>query len=247
MNTYTSKFYSSRHETTLYTADTILSLLLKHLPAISSAVDIGCGVGTWLSVLKEKGVNDIQGVDGNWVDPDLFEIPKDSFQQIDLNNGLQLTGSYDLAICLEVAEHLPHEKAQDFIQSLTGLSDFVLFSAAIPFQGGNNHVNEQWHDYWVDLFSACHYERYDFIRAKIWNDDRIPFWYRQNIMLFVKNDRKSDIRIESAGSNGDAFPLCVVHPELYSAVVDMIPPPKYGFKDFKQSVKNHLKLILGRA
>jgi hypothetical protein len=60
--------------------------------------------------------------------------------------------TFDLAICLEVAEHLPPEAAEGFIDSLTRLAPVVLFSAAITFQVGNQHLNGQWPDYWATLF-----------------------------------------------------------------------------------------------
>ena len=193
---------------------------------------MGCGVGTWLSVLKEKGVKDIKGVDGNWVDPNLFEIPEDSFKQIDLNSGLDLSGTYDLAICLEVAEHLPHERAQDFIRSLTGLSHFVRFSAAIPFQGGSNHVNEQWPDYWAAIFDSRGYEVVDCIRSSIWTDEKIPTWYRQNTFLYVRRERLDDVSVENGGL---PFPmLSVVNPDSF---VNKVSTVKVSWRTFRKALK----------
>ncbi|MSS76123.1 MAG: methyltransferase domain-containing protein, partial [Methyloglobulus sp.] len=83
-------FYQSRHQQTQYAANTILTLALAALPKTKSAVDFGCGVGTWLTVLKEKGVEDIQGFDGSWVEQSLLEIPKQNFRQVNLEDKINL-------------------------------------------------------------------------------------------------------------------------------------------------------------
>jgi 23S rRNA U2552 (ribose-2'-O)-methylase RlmE/FtsJ len=64
---YSKEFYKNQYEATLYAAETILSIVQRVIPEIKSAVDLGCGVGTWLHVLEQRGVTDICGVDGNWV------------------------------------------------------------------------------------------------------------------------------------------------------------------------------------
>src|SRR5699024_10679550 len=115
------------------------------IPTVHSAVDVGCGVGTWLSVLAAWGVKDIQGYDGDWIDTALLEIPAAHFSSRNLTEALAPPAArFDLAMSLEVAEHLPASAARTFVKSLTAQSDFVLFSAAVPHQGGRHHVNEQW-------------------------------------------------------------------------------------------------------
>src|SRR5208283_2885437 len=94
-----------------------------------------------------------------------------------------------LAMSLEVAEHLPPQSAKGFVDCLTRLAPVVLFSAAIPFQGENHHVNKQWPDYWVALFKADDYLPIDCIRGKIWGNDRVDYWYAQNMILFVNAAR----------------------------------------------------------
>jgi len=79
---YGSNFYKKRHQNTLYSANAILSLALDVIPKVQSAVDFGCGVGTWLSVLKEKGVAEIQGLDGPWVEKRFLEIPEKYFLRV---------------------------------------------------------------------------------------------------------------------------------------------------------------------
>ncbi len=234
-------FYADRHSRTIYSAEKILSLLLEILPQIKSAVDIGCGVGTWLSVLKNKGINEIIGCDGSWVDPDYLEIPKSNFMILDLRKPIQINNRFDLAVSLEVAEHIPQHDAETFIKSLVSLSDIVLFSAAIPYQRGVDHVNEQWPDYWANIFLKYDYLCFDPFRMAIWNDDNIPYWYRQNILLFVKKDTVKDLKLDQKIENKYCeFPNRLVHADLY---IQRASPPStiYSLILFLGSIKRFFK------
>lgn len=241
---YSKEFYVNRHDQTVHSANTILSILLELIPAVHSAVDIGCGVGSWLAVLQEKGVKDIQGLDGSWVDQDLLEIPRTCFKQVDLSKSvIKLPQRYDLAICLEVAEHLPSDRAKELVSSLTALSDYVLFSAAIPFQGGVDHVNEQWQHYWVELFRSKEYTVHDFIRPMIWNDNQIPVWYRQNILLFSQQQKSINFPRDFVGFDTWPMPLNLVHPDLYRSKAN--PGVKRSFRIFCRSLKNYISKKFG--
>ena len=218
MKRYSRDFYDTRHQRTVYSANTILSIIFSRIPEIDSAVDIGCGVGTWLSVLREKGVKDILGIDGEWMDKDLLVIPGDCFQAVDLSQTIvPAARKFDLAISLEVAEHLPADRSQGFVAMLTEFADCVLFSAAVPNQGGLNHINEQWPSYWVDLFRKRSYAVCDLIRPRIWHNKGIPFWYRQNVLLFMKQAQRDETLGESSLLGADPRIMDVVHPDSNSA------------------------------
>jgi SAM-dependent methyltransferase len=208
---YNQAFYQDRNASTQHAAERILDAVFAILPEILSAADIGCGVGTWLSILRKRGVKNIRGFDGSWVSKDLLEIPNDLFTEYDLTTPIKIGERYDLAISLEVAEHLPEQSADTFIDSLTGLSDFVLFSAAIPHQGGVNHVNEQWQSYWAAKFAERGYLAIDAIRPKVWSDQKISIPYRQNAILYVKDNRIGELSAQPS----DIGSLSAAHPELY--------------------------------
>ena len=183
-------FYTDRDRITRQSAQIVMSHLLPNL-YVKSAIDIGCGVGTWLSVLNDDyGVSDLKGLDGEWVDPALLKISTEQFTTVNLADGSslisQLSRRWDLAISLEVAEHLPPECAYDFVRSLTVSAPLVLFSAAIPTQGGHGHLNEQWPEYWAELFSRLGYICCDGIRPSVWWDDCVLQQYRQNTLLFAE-------------------------------------------------------------
>jgi len=192
----------------------IFSLVLEILPKINSAVDFGCGLGYWLSVLKEFGVNDIKGYDGHWTDKESLEIPKECFEAINLENIIAVEKRYDLAISIEVAEHLPEKSAEAFIQMLTKSSDIILFSAAIPYQGGTNHINLQWQDYWHKLFHSFGYMGID-IRKLLWNDTKVKTWYKQNMILYVQKNKIEQINVSKYHCGITDQCLNIVHPETY--------------------------------
>lgn len=179
----------------------------------NSILDIGCGIGTWLSVAKDLGISDVLGVDGDYVNSDLLikYIKKDEFHSHDLRQPLDLGRKFDLCLCLEVAEHLPQEAAEVLVQTLVCHADYILFSAAIPGQGGQNHLNEQWPEYWEKLFNRYDFVFFDILRPLIWNECDVDFWYKQNLFLIVT--KQNDLF--KADRNNV---LSLIHPELFSAV-----------------------------
>jgi len=241
MNAYQDDFYRDRHKNTVYSAQTILSIILDTIPTVRSAIDVGCGVGTWLSVLKDVGVEEVQGIDGSWVNKDFLQIPVENFMSQDLIQSINLDRKFDLAISLEVAEHLPEVNAHNFVTSLTKLADFVLFSAAIPYQGGQNHVNERWLEYWNDLFHQCGYIGLDIVRRKIWNDNMIPVWYRQNIILFALEKRIPALKLQY--EIAELTPVSIVHPEIYSIYTSQVSFLEQYINPIN-SVKNSCNLFI---
>jgi len=185
-----------------------------------TVIDVGCGVGTWLSVFRDKGV-EILGMDGNYVDPNLLLIDRENFVPTDLQYSIMLDKKFDLAITLEVAEHLTADRAAAFVEDLTKLSNVVVFSAAIPAQGGVNHVNERWLSYWVNLFTVNGYIAVDFVRPQIWQNNEVEFWYRQNMLLFCKKESILDyqklIKYYKPIRNYQYWDI--IHPEMYTCQV----------------------------
>jgi SAM-dependent methyltransferase len=182
---YGPDFYDSQVDGARRSAKTVVPIVYN-LIRPKSVVDVGCGRGTWLRVFKEYGVNRILGIDGDYIDRDSLEIPADCFRAADLNRPLAVDQKFDLAVCLEVAEHIPPAAGVGLVKCLTQLAPVVLFSAAVPLQGGTHHVNEQWPDYWAAAFLDYTYKRIDAIRKLIWKNHEVDWWYRQNVFLFVR-------------------------------------------------------------
>ena len=231
---YTGGFHNTRHQETNYAAEKILRIILDSYPTISSAIDVGCGVGTFLLFLEREGISDVLGLDGNWVSQDLLVLPFSKFRAVDLIEFPEIDRVFDLAICLEVAEHLPPQNARKFIEKLCNLSDVILFSAAVPGQGGVSHLNEAWQSYWAKLFSELSYFPIDIIRPKIWNDSAIPWWYRQNTFVYMKRSIITD-------QYCDPFPMDIIHPELFLLRSQNEEKSPDGFDRIKRVVKRIVK------
>jgi hypothetical protein len=178
-------------------------------------LDVGCGIGTWLRVFEEHGVADYLGIDGDYVDKSLLKIPLTKFHPCDLQSMWSINRKFDLVISLEVAEHLNIDCAHQFIESLTNHSNLILFSAAIPGQQGQNHVNEQWLSYWVEIFKKHNYICLDLLRSRIWDNNAVEVWYKQNMVLFCAKDHPA---LETLKQQSSCF-VDIVHPDLFSSQV----------------------------
>lgn len=215
MRTYSTAFYEALQQSSITSAREIVPLVLSLVQA-RRVVDVGCGTGEWLLAFMECGVEEILGIDGAWVDPLRLKILPARFRQHDLRLPLRLAERFDLVISLETAEHLPEAVAGIFIESLTKLGPVVLFSGAIPFQGGTGHVNEQWPDYWSTHFHKHGYVAIDCLRKQIWNNQNVACWYAQNLLLFVEQDYlKTCHSLQPYCHNLSDAPLALVHPRVY--------------------------------
>lgn len=208
---YPSKFYSLRDRQTRYTCSAVYPILFKHLRAsdITSVVDIGCGTATWLSAIREFNPScSLHGFEGPW-------LPRKNQEQI-LEAGIKLTisnfsdsslypsiVSADLCICLEVLEHIPIDLHPAFIERFLSGSSNILFSCAPPYQGGSGHVGERSLSNLLPIFRDLGYSVCDLFRDKIWTDNQIPFWYRQNLVLFSR-----------VIPDYLPLPLDIIHPDL---------------------------------
>jgi len=180
-----------------------------------SVVDVGCGRGVWLAAWERAGAERLLGLDGRWIRPADLLVPPAWFRESDLTRPPALGERFDLAACLEVAEHLPESAADGLVDLLTGAAPVVLFSAAVPFQGGTDHVNEQWPDYWIARFAARGYVAVDVLRMALWDRADVAFYYRQNLVLLVDRERLAGFPAlaEAHARTGGGFPA-LVHPAL---------------------------------
>lgn len=182
-----------------HSAEAIVAHVARVL-SVRSVADFGCALGTWLSVWHDRGVDDIVGVDGEYLRGKPLEVDLSCIRFRDLTQPIDLGRKFDLVESLEVAEHLPAEAAPSFVATLARHGDIILFSAAPPGQGGEYHVNEQAFEYWRDLFATHGYRMFDWIRPKIVADESIRFWYRYNLFLFVHERALAMLPREIAGN-----------------------------------------------
>lgn len=185
---YDSGFYDKQKDGSYQSAKIILGILFKAIK-VRSIVDVGCGVGTWLRAAKELGCKECLGIEGDWVANKVIIKNGIIIKTQDLENKLQIKKKYDLAISMEVAEHLTPKRADSFVRDLCRCSDIVLFSAAVPGQMGVNHLNEKPISFWAKLFLKQNFIPVDLIRPLIYGTLNIKIWYRRNSILYISTRR----------------------------------------------------------
>jgi hypothetical protein len=204
---YNRAFYQG-HQDGVYQSASIIVPLLLSLFRFDSVVDVGCGIGTWAGCFIENGVPDVIGMDGDYVERSMLCIPQERFFAHDLRMPLQFNRRSQLAVCLEVGEHLPETRSRGLVHDLVSLAPCVLFSAALPGQGGTDHINEQYLSKWASLFATHDFVALDLIRHQIWNMAEVNWWYRQNIVLFAHRMHPLVER------HAPASVLDYIHPEM---------------------------------
>lgn len=192
---YPATYYNEIKDTT--SAKEVFDVLETWID-FKSVVDVGCGSMGWCTDRHEY-----TGLDFNLAD---CRIPRSckGFANVDIRKPLPALGKYDLALCLEVAEHVDELYVDTVVSNLATLSDQILFSAAIPGQDGENHINCQWQSYWAKKFE--YYGFYPFfqdIRTPLWNNPNVAPWYRQNMVLYTNSQPTREYELDK------------IHPEMY--------------------------------
>lgn len=227
MHTYDTLFFNYIQAGSSRSARTVLPLVLAGM-SVRSVLDVGCGAGAWLHEYAALGVHDALGVDGEYVRPEQLLIPGERFLAHNLAQTFDLGRRFDLVQCLEVAEHLPAAHAGTLVDNLTRHGDCILFSAAVPGQGGEYHVNEQPHEYWRDLFAARGYRLFDWLRPQLRERREVEPWYRYNLLLFIQDRHIPRLPPAIAATRiADAAPVPDLAPlsgRLRRAIMRRLPP-----------------------
>lgn len=214
---YDALFYRYQREGSLRSADVVLPLVFGVLP-VGSVLDIGCGAGAWLSVAHGVGTVDVWGVDGDYVDRSLLLINPARFIPRDISQSFDNARGYDLVMCLEVAEHVPNACSVTLVDNIVRHAKMVLFSAAVPGQGGEDHINEQPYEFWRDLFAARGYRLFDCVRPGVSGNPAVEPWYRYNLLLFVQDDLVRSLPAAVAATRvADRQPVRDFSPPAYRA------------------------------
>ena len=213
---YSESFYAELDGGARLAAGLVTPILLELTP-VTSVLDVGCGVGSWLAVMSDSGVTDVTGIDGDLVPEELLQVPGRCVHRQDLSAPFDLGRRFDLVVSTEVAEHLPPPCADTFVRSIAAHTDLVAFSAAVPGQGGTGHVNEQWPSYWASLFEAQGFTTLDIIRPRIWDQSGDVFIIAQNLLVYARGDALQSL---SGVERSAPWPIDLVHPRMVGATAD---------------------------
>lgn len=243
---YDQEFYNSQRTNSSQSAIETVPIIVDLIKP-ASVLDVGCGIGTWSSVFQNNGV-EAYGVDGDYVDRKMLLISRAQFSSCDLSAKIEIPEQwpqkFDIAMSLEVAEHLPESSADMFVRSLVSFSDIVLFAAAIPFQGGTNHINEQWQTYWSRKFGDLGYVPVDVVRPSIWGNPNVAYVYSENTILYIKKEKLSEFpQLQTYVRDPDSAMLAVVHPQKWEKTAN---PDKQSPKKLAASLFRAIKSKLLR-
>lgn len=207
-----------------------------------SAVDLGGGSGAWCSVMRELGVERVTCIDDPRIPADQLLVRPAEFVACDLAASVPAPVPCDLALSMEVAEHLPESRAAAVVDFLTASAGLVLFSSAIAGQPHGLHINPQPPTYWRDLFAQRGFARYDVVRPIILGDSEISYWYRQNLFLFADHAHAGPLRKASTAfpSIPDEFEL--VHSRVLETYRKPPAPPK--LRDLVTAIPSALRRSL---
>ncbi|MGH7931555.1 MAG: class I SAM-dependent methyltransferase [Candidatus Binataceae bacterium] len=242
-NVYDERFFAIQVADSLRSARAIARIACQ-LFEPTSVVDVGCGQGAWLAAFAELGLTQLRGIDGDYVNGDKLLFDRADFTAADLRGTFEIPGRYDLAICVEVAEHLPGSCSRQLVHAVTQASPVVLFSAAVPGQGGSGHINEQWPSYWRSLFAAEGFRMFDPIRPRIREENAICWWYRQNLVVFASREaisRHSRLGEEVAGDDIEWVHISLVRRKhnLRSSLL-RVPGAMWAWSRIKPWVRSHM-------
>jgi hypothetical protein len=187
---YDKFFYRNQVENS-YSSAEIFAKFIATIFKPKSVVDVGCGKGVWLKAFDEQFQCDTVGVEGKWLKREELVYKPSIFLNKDLNAKLKIDGKFDLLLSMEVAEHLNPDMSKCFINELCSLSDFIIFSAAVPYQGGIYHTNEDSPSSWAIKFQDNGFICYDIFRERFAANRDVALWYRQNASLYVREGSKS--------------------------------------------------------
>jgi SAM-dependent methyltransferase len=248
---YSDGFYDTQEIRSRDSAAAMVPKIVELLQP-KSVLDIGCGVGPWLGEFVKAGVTDCYGVDGPWVDPNRFALEPARLIKFDFANETppfrpKLPQSrYDIVITLEFLEHVHGDVATDLVAFIASLSEVIVMSAALPGQGGTHHVNEQWIDYWANMFRPHGYQPFDFLRPLFWDDARVEPWYRQNVVALFRGPVPDKV-VETAERAALArlrSPSRLVHPEIFALAGRSDPwslPRELAKRVIGPQLRHHLK------
>ncbi len=247
MYQYDEEFYQYINRGAFNSANRVLPALIAVLPdPVQSVLDVGCGAGAWLNVWKTHGA-EVVGLDGDYVNGEQLMVDREEFVVADLSKGFNLDRRFTIVQSLEVAEHLPEITAKKFVESLCHHSDMILFSAAPPGQGGENHINEQPYEYWRELFLERGYDMYDPVRPAVLSDSDVKPWYRYNTFLYVAENCKPKLRDAlSVYRVAGGEPVRDLSPRMYQLRKRLICMLPSGMSTYLATLKKSLFLLAAK-
>jgi len=186
---YTEDYFSSSLDPMWLMDIELISETIYRTLNPKSVIDVGCGVGAYLYYLNKHGV-EIEGIEGSNAAFKALMAPQNVVRKLDLRliSSYKPKRKYDLAMCIEVLEHINPKHADMVLDFLCEASDTILISAASPGQGGRYHMNEQTSEYWISKMKKRGYNldlsTTSEIKKEIAGKIKVVTWIPKNLLIF---------------------------------------------------------------
>ncbi|RJF78767.1 methyltransferase domain-containing protein [Rhodopseudomonas palustris] len=187
------KHHSADAAMRIQNARRCLSIVSDQIP-FKSVIDFGCGIGAWLHAATDLGAEKVIGIEGDYIRNADTVVPQSLIETRDLATfETDWNKKFDVAMTIEVAEHLPEAAANGFVRMLTSASDVVIFSAARLNQTGLGHINEQPLGYWISKFDLLRYVPLEIFRPHLANVEGMYPWLRMNLIMLVQSKKLEEL------------------------------------------------------
>lgn len=228
-----------------YSSAIVLLERLREFCGVESIIDFGCGPGAWLTAARDVfklEPNHSVGVDGSYAQSRV-EALGHRFIACDFRKSFVIAEHADLCICLEVAEHLPAARAGELVAALSQAAPKVMFSAAMPLQGGTGHLNEQYLDYWISMFGQHEMDVFDIFRPSCWTNSAVLPWYAQNAVVFVAKTSPLHAVLNESMGVGLRVPATAYHPGIFR----MASVEECGLRRYVEALPGKIKRFASRG
>lgn len=175
-----------KHRYNSYISQSLCKLLAETLPKDKPVYDMGCGTGEYLEYLQERGF-EVTGIDGT---PGISDFANVNVIEQDLSEPMEAPERKGSVLCIEVAEHIPENKAGTLLDNINRFADkFVVLSWAIPGQGGVGHVNERPNEFVVSKMKKRGFVLVEDMTKK-WREEtgKDLQWFRNTMMVFRRGN-----------------------------------------------------------
>lgn len=182
---YNKRYFQTIEQAEKVQAESLADILIEMYDP-KSVGDVGCATGLYLVPFLTRGVVAV-GWDSADYAVDQKLVP--GVEKADITETM-VGINVDLAICLEVLEHIDNDLCGGVIQNLVNMSELIIFSAAQPGQKGTGHINCKPKKHWETLFNIRGYNRDPEAEARILDhvtkNDHAE-WFKNNLQVFKRS------------------------------------------------------------
>lgn len=151
---------------------------------VKSTIDVGCGTGYYAGRFAAMGVDRAVGIEPNPITGTYLGGAEAITADVTAGDDLGL-GAFDLAMSLEVVEHIPRERHDRFFDFLcSSARRYVVFAGGTPGQAGVGHIACRPETEWEAELNQRGWVRHPHL-TRFLRTSAFYWWSRRNTMVFV--------------------------------------------------------------